>query len=148
AAVRWIVNSWRRLLHLIRVLPDTRRPIGSRPAIESLLAGLQVLVAAMPCLQSRILKRPPVGEADLPRLGAREPVDCVQRDGGQSRMLTARQEHAARHRRRHVPAQAPQGRGRNLIYRGLALALLAREDHVGLEQYFFERDSLLEEGVE
>ena len=47
-----------------------------------------------------------------------------------------------------VPAQAAQGRGRNLIYRGLAVTLLACENHVGLEQHFFERDALLKESVE
>src|SRR4051812_1128447 len=95
AAVRRIINSRRCLLHLIDVLPDTGRPIGSGSAIESLLAGLQVLVAAMPGLQSRILKRPPVGETDLPGLRTREPVDCVQMGGGQLGMLTSRQQHDA-----------------------------------------------------
>jgi hypothetical protein len=57
ATVWRIINSWRCLLHLIRVLPDTRRPIGSGPAIESLPASLQVLVAAMPGLQSRIMAK-------------------------------------------------------------------------------------------
>src|SRR5262245_48821691 len=68
--------------------------------------------------------------------------------GRKACVLAARQEHNARHRGRHVPAQAAQCPGCPLVHGGLAGALLACDDHVGLEQHPLERDTLLEEGVE
>jgi hypothetical protein len=77
AAMRRIIIPWRYRLHFVRVLPDTRRPVGTGAAVKGPLAGRQILVPPMPSFQRRILKRPPIGETDLPRLRARQPVDCV-----------------------------------------------------------------------
>src|SRR6476659_7080962 len=47
----------------------------------------------MPSLQRRILKRPPVGETDFPRLRAWQPVDSVRMNGCKACVLAAGQEY-------------------------------------------------------
>src|SRR4029077_17818342 len=91
---------------------------------------------------------PPVGESDFPRLQARQPIDCVQMNGRETCVLPARQEYDTRDRGRHVPTQAAQCPGCDLLNRRLTRACLARDEHVGLEQHPLERDTLVEERVE
>jgi hypothetical protein len=112
------------------------------------LAGRQILVPPMPPLQRRILKRPPVGEADLPRLRAGQPINRVQMHGRETCVLAAGQEYDTRNGGGHVPAQAAQGPRGNLVHRRLSRARLARENHVGLEQHRLEGDILLEQSIE
>jgi hypothetical protein len=102
----------------------------------------------MPGVQRVVLQRASVGEADRPRLDARQPVDRVEMRGGQPRVLAARQEHDPRHRRGHVPAQAAQRRGRHLAYRRGLVTVVALDHHVGLEQHRLQRHRLLVQRIE
>ena len=103
ATVWWIIRTYRLQLHFISVFPKARCTVATGSTIEGTLAGRQILIPAMPSLQSRILKRPAVGEADFPRLRAWQLVDCVQMCSRKPCVLPARQEHDARNRGRHVP---------------------------------------------
>src|SRR6516225_5163001 len=114
---------------------------------ERPLASRQMLVASMPCLKRRILKRSTVRKTDLPRLPAVEPVYCVEMDGCRACMLTARQEDDARHSGRHMPPQATQRRVGDLLHGRLVSTLLAGDDHVGFEQYSFQLNALLRESI-
>jgi hypothetical protein len=66
-----IISAYRLQLHLIAVFSNARGTVAIGSAVKRRLAGCQILVAAMLSLQRRILKRPPVGESDFPRLRAR-----------------------------------------------------------------------------
>ena len=146
--MRWINSACRLQLHLIRVFPNARCTVATGTAVEGALAGRQILIPAMPSLQRRILKRPAVGETDFPRLRTGQPVDCIQMNCCEMRVLAARQKDDTRNRDGHVPTQAAQCRRCDLLHRGLGSTRLARDDHVGLEQYAFDCDILLEKRVE
>src|SRR5262245_32740891 len=75
----------------IGVLPARRRTVAAGPMIERLLAGFDVLVPPLPRRDRRILKRTPVGEAELPGFGPRQAVDRVQMLCGEPVLLAARQ---------------------------------------------------------
>lgn len=64
----------RRHLYLIPELPDARCTVASGPANREPAGRPQILLPPMSGLQSRILKHLSAGEADLPRLRARQPV--------------------------------------------------------------------------
>ena len=85
-------------------------------------ARRQILVASVPCLQRVILQRAAIGKTDLPRLRTGQPVDCVQMDRRRPIVLSARQEHDARHRRRNVATQNAQCGGGDFLNRRLDAA--------------------------
>ena len=132
----------------LRCTPRACRAVTAGPVVEGLLAGVQVLVPPVPRLHRRILEGTSIGEADLPGFGPRQSVNRVQMRGGHPVVLAARQEDNAGHGRGHVPAQAAERRARDLMHGGMAGALHAGDDHVGLEQHELQRDALLEEGIE
>src|SRR5215467_12741552 len=129
-AMSGAAGARRSRLHLVGVPPNTGRPVAARPVVQCLLAGLEVLVSTLPRLQRRILERPSVGEADLPRLRTRKPVDHVQVGGCRAIFLTTRQEHDTRHRSGYVPAQAAKGGVGDLLSGSRTSALLTRDHHV------------------
>ena len=117
----------------------------SGPGDKGPLTGRQILVPPMPSLERRILKRPPKGETDLPGLRAWEPVDCVEVGRRQPCILSAREEHNSRDGRRHMPAQAPQRRGRDLLHGGLVGTTFPAMTMLGLSNIASKADTLLVE---
>jgi hypothetical protein len=95
------------LLHGAGIFSVARQAVHLATLQQRRLRGGHVAFLPLPGRQHRRLQRPPVGEADLPRLRAHR-VHGVQVVGGVLRALPAGQEHDAGHRRRHVAPQAAQ----------------------------------------
>ena len=83
--------------------------------IERLLACFQILLLATPGFNRWILKRPPVGKTDRPRLRQIELVDRIQMGCGEDVALPAGQKNDPGDRSRHMAAQTAQRRGCHFI---------------------------------
>ena len=109
--------------------------------VKRLLTHAEFRRIARPRPDARILQRPPVREAHLPRQRPKL-VDRVQMLCGAHVTLPARKKHNPWHRRWHRALQAANRRlrhGRNIR---LLRTINARNNHVRLEQHSLERNPL------
>ncbi len=70
-------------LHVVRVSAETGRSVAPGAVRQLLLGRVRVFVSPVPGLERGILKRAPVGKADLPGLRPGQTIDRVQMGGRQ-----------------------------------------------------------------
>src|SRR4051794_30174283 len=134
-------------LHLLGVLAPAGGAREARPVSEGGLRRREVRLLPAPALERESEQGAPVGEADLPG----QALDAAHRVEVGARALVAlpaREEDHARNGGRDRLAKAAQRPLRDLLDAGLVWTVIARHDHVGLEQQALARHALLEELAE